>query len=157
MDSLHNEFMKLALIEAQKASDIGEIPVGAIITYQNEVISTGWNKRESRNNALLHAEIEAIYSACNKLKRWRLTDCSLYVTLEPCAMCTGAIINSRISNLIYGTTDPKSGSCESVINLFDLPYNHKPTVISGVLKDECSEILTSFFKKLRQKHKIKNK
>ena len=154
-DFLYKEFMLQALEEAKKAEIEGEVPVGAIITYKNEVISTGRNRREKLNNALIHAEIEAIYKACRKLKRWRLTDCCLYVTLEPCAMCAGAIINSRISKLIYGAKDPKSGSCGSVINLFELPFNHTPEVISNILKDECSGILSSFFKKLRKNLKLK--
>ena len=100
-------------------------------------------------NALLHAEIDAIYHACKFLDSWRLLDCSIYVTLEPCAMCAGAIINSRISKVFYGASDYKSGSCKSVVNLFELPYNHKPEVISGVLESECSSLLSNFFKKLR--------
>ena len=143
--------MKEALKEAEKAALEGEVPVGAVIVYENEIISKGRNRREISKNALLHAEMEAIYKACEKLGRWRLTDCTLYVTLEPCPMCTGAIINSRISKLVYGASDPKAGSCESVINLFELPYNHFPEVLGGVLKDECSEILSSFFKNLREK------
>lgn len=143
-------YMKHALEEANKASEELEVPVGAVIVYNNEIISYGRNHRESLKNSLYHAEIEAIHHACNKLKRWRLTDCTMYVTLEPCPMCTGAIINSRISRLVYGAFDKKSGSCESVINLFELPYNHKPEVIGGVLQNECSEILSNFFKKLRK-------
>lgn len=148
--STHTFYMKMAIKEAQKAALENEVPVGAIITYKDEIISTGKNQREQSNNALHHAEIEAIYSACKKLNRWRLTECNLYVTLEPCPMCAGAIINSRIKNLIYGASDYKSGSCKSVINLFDLPYNHKPNVISGVLESECSNLLSDFFKKLRK-------
>lgn len=146
----HTFYMKMAIKEAQKAALENEVPVGAIITYKDEIISTGKNQREQSNNALHHAEIEAIYGACKKLNRWRLTECNLYVTLEPCPMCAGAIINSRIKNLIYGASDYKSGSCKSVINLFDLPYNHKPNVISGVLESECSNLLSDFFKKLRK-------
>lgn len=151
----HKAFMRAALEEAEKAKNEKEVPVGAVIVYEGKIISTGRNRRETLKNSVFHAEIEAIHRACKKLGRWRLSDCSLYVTLEPCPMCTGAIINSRISNLIYGASDPKAGSCGSVINLFDLPYNHKPQVISGVLKEECSEILSSFFKELRkQKSKV---
>lgn len=151
----HKAFMRAALEEAEKAKNEKEVPVGAVIVYEGKIISTGRNRREALKNSVFHAEIEAIHRACKKLGRWRLSDCSLYVTLEPCPMCTGAIINSRISNLIYGASDPKAGSCGSVINLFDLPYNHKPQVTSGVLKEECSEILSSFFKELRkQKSKV---
>ena len=151
----HESFMRAALEEAEKAKAEKEVPVGAVIVYEGKIISTGRNRREILKNSVFHAEIEAIHRACKKLGRWRLSGCSLYVTLEPCPMCAGAIINSRISKLIYGASDPKAGSCESVINLFDLPYNHKPQVISGVLKEECSEILSSFFRELRkQKSKV---
>lgn len=152
---LHEIFMRAALEEAEKAKNEKEVPVGAVIVHEGKIISTGRNRREILKNSVFHAEIEAIHRACKKLGRWRLSGCDLYVTLEPCPMCTGAIINSRISNLIYGTNDPKAGSCGSVINLFDLPYNHKPQVTSGILKEECSEILSSFFKELRkQKSKV---
>lgn len=144
------EYMSLAIQEAKKSELELEVPVGAVIVHKNQIISRGRNRRENLKNSLLHAEIEAIYIACKKLDSWRLLDCSIYVTLEPCAMCAGAIINSRIGKLCYGAHDPKSGSCGSVINLFDLPYNHKPEVISGVLEKECSELLSNFFKKLRK-------
>lgn len=154
-NSQHESFMRAALEEAEKAKAEKEVPVGAVVVYEGKIISAGRNRREILKNSIFHAEIEAIHRACKKLGRWRLSGCSLYVTLEPCPMCAGAIINSRISNLIYGASDPKAGSCKSVINLFDLPYNHKPQVVSGVLKEECSEILSSFFKELRkQKSKV---
>lgn len=154
-NSQHESFMRAALEEAEKAKAEKEVPVGAVVVYEGKIISAGRNRREILKNSVFHAEIEAIHRACKKLGRWRLSGCSLYVTLEPCPMCAGAIINSRISNLIYGASDPKAGSCKSVINLFDLPYNHKPQVVSGVLKEECSEILSSFFKELRkQKSKV---
>ncbi len=146
----HTEYMKEALKEAKKAAEELEVPVGAVVVYKNEIIARGRNRREFSKNALFHAEIEAINNACKKLNSWRLIDCTLYVTLEPCPMCTGAIINSRISEVVYGAKDPKAGSCESVINLFSLPYNHKPKVTSGILKEECSKILSDFFKKLRR-------
>lgn len=143
-------YMKKALNEAHKSSEELEVPVGAVIVYNETIISRGRNRRETLKNSLCHAEIEAIHYACLNLQRWRLTDCTMYVTLEPCPMCAGAIINSRISRLVYGAFDKKSGSCNSVINLFDLPYNHKPLVCGGVLQNECSEILSNFFKKLRK-------
>ena len=145
----NEKYMLLAINHAKTAADLGEVPVGAVVVFEDKVISGGYNKREKLKNALYHAEIEAINGACEHLKRWRLTGCCLYVTLEPCAMCAGAIINSRISKVVYGASDPKSGSCGSVINLFDLPYNHKPELISGVLGKECSSMLSDFFKKLR--------
>lgn len=146
----HTKYMKKALEEAQKAAVESEVPVGAVIVYKDKIIAKGKNRRENSKNALFHAEIEAINNACNELNSWRLIDCTLYVTLEPCPMCAGAIINSRISEIVYGASDPKAGSCGSVIDLFALPYNHKPIVTGGILKDECAKILTDFFKNLRK-------
>ena len=142
--------MKEALKEAKKAAEELEVPVGAVIVHKDKIIARGRNRREISKNALFHAEIEAINNACKKLNSWRLIGCTLYVTLEPCPMCAGAIINSRISEIIYGANDPKAGSCGSVTDLFSLPYNHKPVVTGGILKDECAEILTNFFKNLRK-------
>lgn len=144
-------YMQEALTLAKMAADEGEVPVGAVVVCDGEIVGRGRNRRESGKNALAHAEIEAINEACKTLGGWRLWKCDLYVTLEPCPMCTGAIINSRIRKLVYGASDHKAGSCGSVVNLFDLPYNHKPEVISGVCEQECSEILTKFFKNLRNK------
>ncbi|MGN0550366.1 MAG: tRNA adenosine(34) deaminase TadA [Acutalibacteraceae bacterium] len=149
-------FMQQALLLARQAYDDGEVPVGCVIVKDNEIIAVGRNRREKGKNALYHAEIEAINSACKALGGWRLWQCDMYVTLEPCPMCTGAIINARIKKLVYGAKDSKAGSCESVINLFDLPYNHKPRVISGAMEKECAEILSDFFKNLRDKRKAKN-
>ena len=152
----HEIFMKKAVEEAKKAEKIGEVPIGAVVVKGGNIISTGYNKRETNNNALLHAEIEAIDNACKKLNSWRLMDCDLYVTLEPCPMCTGAIINSRIKKLIFSAKDPKTGSCGSVINLFELGYNHRPEIISGVMENTCKSLLSDFFKNLRT-HKVHNK
>lgn len=146
----HIKYMKEALKEAKKAAEELEVPVGAVIVHKDKIIAKGRNRRETSKNALFHAEIEAINNACKKLNSWRLIGCTLYVTLEPCPMCAGAIINSRISEIIYGANDPKAGSCGSVTDLFSLPYNHKPVVTGGILKDECAEILTNFFKNLRK-------
>ncbi len=146
----YETFMQKAIEEAKKAEKIGEIPIGAIIVKEGNVIATGYNKREIRKNALLHAEIEAINNACKKIGNWRLINCDLYVTIEPCPMCAGAIINSRIKKLIFGAKDTKAGSCGSVINLFELKYNHRPEVISGVMEVKCRNLLSSFFKNLRQ-------
>lgn len=145
--------MKRALSLAQMAADKGEVPVGAVVVHNGKIISEGRNRRESDKNALHHAEIEAIDGACRALGGWRLSGCDLYVTLEPCPMCTGAIINSRIDRVIFGAFDKKAGSCGSVINLFELPYNHKPEVIVGVCAEECSSILSDFFKQLRNNKK----
>ncbi len=144
------EIMRLAIEEAKKAADDLEVPVGAVIVRNGEVVSFGRNRREGSRNALAHAEIEAIDKACKVLGGWRLWECDLFVTLEPCPMCTGAVINSRIRRLVYGASDKKAGSCESVINLFDLPYNHKPEIVGGFMADECSALLSDFFANLRK-------
>lgn len=148
--------MREALALAKKAAALGEVPVGAVAVWDGRIVGRGMNCRESGKNALLHAEISAIDEACRTLGGWRLWKCDLYVTLEPCPMCAGAIINARIRRVIFGAWDPKNGSCGSVANLFELPYNHRPELISGVLNEECSEVLTSFFKNLREgKERIK--
>ena len=147
---MNREFMKIAISEAQKAAEKGEIPVGAVIVKNNEIISVGHNLREEKQNALSHAEIEAINSACQKLGSWRLDDCEMYVTLEPCPMCTGAIINARIKTVIFGAYDSKMGCMDSVINLCDYPFNHKLEIYGGIMEDECLNILQDFFKKLRE-------
>ncbi len=144
-------FMLQAIELAKKAADAHEAPVGAVITRNGEIVGTGFNRRESCKNALYHAEIEAIDSACRRLGGWRLWECELYVTLEPCPMCAGAIINSRIRRVVFGAYDPKNGSCGSVVNLFSLPYNHRPELVSGFMADECAVLLTDFFRQLREK------
>lgn len=146
-----NELMLAALEQAKLSFKEGEVPVGAVISRNGEIVSLGRNRRENGKNALAHAEIEAIDLACKKLGGWRLWECDMFVTLEPCPMCAGAIINSRIRRLVYGASDAKAGSCGSVINLFDLPYNHKPEVIPGLMEDECSSLLSDFFAQLRNK------
>ena len=146
---MNKKFMYLALEEAKKAYNEGEVPVGAVIVKNGEVIATGRNKREQKQNALSHAEIEAINSACEKLKSWRLDDSELYVTLEPCPMCTGAIINARIKTVIFGAFDKAAGCMDSVINLCDYPLGHKVEVYAGICEDECQNILKDFFQKLR--------
>ena len=146
-------FMRKALAQAEKASKLGEMPIGAVVVRDGKIIARGHNKRENGKNALLHAEIVAIDKACRKLGGWRLPGCEIYVTLEPCPMCAGAIINARVKRVIYGASDPKAGSCGSLANLFEMPYNHKPEVVSGVLEEECSGILKEFFSKLREKRK----
>ena len=144
-------FMDQAIALAKEAAQEGEVPVGAVVVLGDKIVGTGRNRREKSKNALAHAEIEAINEACRTLGGWRLWQCDMYVTLEPCPMCTGAIINSRIKRLIYGASDCKAGSCGSVVNLFELPYNHKPEIVSGVKKDECAGLLSEFFKALRNK------
>lgn len=146
-------FMNEALKLAREAADEGEVPVGAVVVLGDEIVGRGRNRREKGKNALAHAELEAIDETCKRLGGWRLWQCDMYVTLEPCPMCTGAIINSRIKRLVYGASDYKAGSCGSVVNLFDLPYNHRPETVSGFMQEECAEILTEFFKQLRNKKK----
>lgn len=146
-------FMKEALRLAYESAQEGEVPVGAVVVLGDEIVGRGRNRRETGKNALAHAELEAIDEACRKLGGWRLWQCDIFVTLEPCPMCTGAIINSRIKKLVYGASDYKAGSCGSVVNLFDLPYNHRPEVVSGFMQEECSAILTDFFRELRNKKK----
>ena len=147
---MNKKFMKEALLEAKAAAECGEVPVGAVIVRDGEIISRGRNRREEKQNALSHAEIEAINSACKKLHSWRLDGCELYVTLEPCPMCTGAIINARIKTVIFGAYDIKMGSMDSVINLCDYPYNHKPEIYCGICEDECGAVLQDFFRKIRE-------
>ncbi len=145
------EMMLKAIEQAKKAYALGECPVGAVITDgRGNIISEGYNRRETDNSPTAHAEIIAIENAAKKLGNWRLSDCTLYVTLEPCPMCAGAIINSRIKRVVYGAFDEKGGVCSSVLNLFEYPFNHKPLVRSRILEKECGEILTEFFKKLRR-------
>lgn len=143
--------MNAAIEQAQKAARIGEVPVGAVIVKGNDIISAAYNQRETQKSAMYHAEVNAINSACSALSGWRLWQCELYVTLEPCPMCAGAIINARIPRVVFGAYDPKAGSCGSVVDLFSLPYNHKPEVVGGVLEEECAAMLRDFFRSLRYK------
>ena len=147
----HEDFMREALLLAEEAEKEGEVPVGAVVVCGGKIAGTGRNRRETEKNALCHAEIEAINNACKNLGGWRLFKCDLYVTLEPCPMCAGAIINSRIKNVYFGASDYKNGACGSVVNLFQLEFNHKPNFEGGIMEAECSEILTRFFKNLREK------
>ena len=143
------DFMKQALSEAMLAYNEKEVPIGAVVVLGDEIVGRGHNRREYGKNALYHAEIEAINDACKRLGGWRLFRCELYVTLEPCPMCAGAAINARIKRVVFGAYDKKAGSCRSVIDLFSLPYNHKPDNIGGVLEEECAGLLSRFFKELR--------
>ena len=145
------KFMEQALMLAKQAAEAGEVPVGAVVVKDGEIVGKGRNTREEQKNPLGHAEISALCEAAENLGGWRLWQCDIYVTLEPCPMCTGAIINSRIKRLVYGASDYKAGSCGSVIDLFSLPYNHKPEVAKGVMQEKCAALLTDFFKKLRKK------
>lgn len=142
-------FMEQALTLAREAAAEGEVPVGCVIVRRGQIVGRGRNRRETAKTALGHAELEAIADACRNLGGWRLWDCTLYVTLEPCPMCAGAIVNARIPKVVYGTADSKAGSCGSVCDLFAMGYNHRPEVISGICEEACSALLTDFFQKLR--------
>lgn len=142
--------MLKAIELAKEAADEGEVPVGAVVVKNGEIIATGRNRRESKKNALCHAEIEAINNACKALGGWRLFQCELYVTLEPCPMCAGAIINSRIKSIYFGAYDQKAGSFGSIADFNRIPYNHKPEVYGGIMESECKALLTDFFKSLRK-------
>ena len=150
---MDEQMMHLALELAEEAAAEGEVPVGCVITLDDRVVGKGRNRRERGKSALAHAELEAIAEANRTLGGWRLWQCTLYVTLEPCPMCAGAIINARIPRVVYGAKDAKAGSCASVIDLFSLPYNHKPQVEQGLLEEECAGILSRFFKELRERRK----
>ena len=150
-----NDYMKIALSEAMLAASEGEVPVGAVIVKDGEIIATARNNRESTGDATGHAELLAIREVCTKLGGWHLDQCELYVTLEPCPMCMGAIINSRIKKIYVGTLDPKTGSCESVIDIKNYKFNHVVEIETGILKEQCEYILKDFFKMLRAKKRRK--
>lgn len=145
------EFMAQALALAAEAAAEGEVPVGCVIVRDGAVVGRGRNRRETGKNALCHAELEAIDQACRNLGGWRLWQCTLYVTLEPCPMCAGAIINARIPRVVYGARDPKAGSCGSVCDLFSMAYNHHPAGEGGLMEAECAGLLRDFFAELRIK------
>ncbi|MCR4586875.1 MAG: tRNA adenosine(34) deaminase TadA [Lachnospiraceae bacterium] len=143
-------YMKQALKLAKKAMDLGEVPIGCVIVYQDRIIGRGYNRRNTDKTALSHAEITAIKKATSFLKDWRLEDCTLYVTLEPCQMCSGAIIQSRVTRVVMGTMNPKAGCAGSVLNMLEMPeFNHQAFVTRGVLEEDCSALLKTFFKQLR--------
>ena len=144
-----NDYMKIALSEAELAAKEGEVPVGAVIVKDGEVIAAARNNRESTGDATGHAELLAIREACKVLGGWHLDQCELYVTLEPCPMCMGAIINSRLKKITFGAKDAKAGACGSILNMNSYPLNHKPAVCEGIMKEECAEILSEFFKRKR--------
>ena len=142
-------YMEQALILAREAAAEGEVPVGCVIVRGSQIVGRGRNRREKDKSALAHAELEAISQACSTLGGWRLWECTLYVTLEPCPMCAGAIINARIPRVVYGADDSKCGACGGVCNLFSQPFNHQPAVEKGILEEECAALLKDFFQNLR--------
>ena len=142
-------FMSQALALAKEAAAAGEVPVGCVIVRDGVVVGRGRNRREEGKNALAHAEIEAINDACRNLGGWRLWDCTMYVTLEPCPMCAGAIINARLARVVYGASDRKYGACGSICDLFTMDFNHRPQVETGVMEEESIALMTEFFRELR--------
>lgn len=154
---MDEKYMKEAIKQAKKAESIDEVPIGAVIVHNDKIIARAHNLRESKQNSIAHAEVIAIQKACKKLGSWRLENCTLYVTLEPCPMCSGAILQSRIKRVVYGAADPKGGCIESCMKMYEINgFNHYPDVTSGILKDECSELLKNFFKKKRETKKLRS-
>lgn len=150
----HIKYMKEALRQAKKAYALGEVPIGCVIVYEDKIIARGYNRRNTDKNTLAHAEITAINRASKKIGDWRLEDCTLYVTLEPCQMCAGAIVQSRITNVVMGCMNPKAGCGGSILNILEMPeFNHQVNVLRGVMEEECSQILQDFFKELRIRNK----
>lgn len=148
----YNFFMEEAYKEAIKAYEIDEVPIGCIIVYNEKIIARGYNKRNTEKSALKHAEMIAIEQACNYINDWRLEGCSLFVTVEPCPMCSGAILQARIDKLVYGTKNNKAGCCGSILNILDDDrFNHKVEIINGILESKCSELMKKFFKSLRKR------
>ncbi|MDE6608382.1 MAG: tRNA adenosine(34) deaminase TadA [Lachnospiraceae bacterium] len=148
--NIDEKYMKEAIKQAKKAYALGEVPIGCVIVYQDKIIGRGYNRRNTDKNTLAHAEITAINKASKKIGDWRLEDCTLYVTLEPCQMCAGAIVQARITRVVMGSMNPKAGCGGSVLNILEMPqFNHQVDVTRGILEEECSHMLTAFFKELR--------
>lgn len=154
----NNKYMKAAIQQAKKAYKLGEVPIGCVIVYQDKIIGRGYNRRNTDKNTLAHAEISAIKKASKKMGDWRLEDCDLYVTLEPCQMCSGAIVQARIKKVIIGSMNPKAGCAGSILNILQMPeFNHQVEIERGVLEEECSNMLKDFFKELRKRNKLEKK
>ena len=149
------KYMKQAIKLAERAAELGEVPIGCVIEYQGKVIGRGYNRRTTDKSTLAHAEIIAIKKACKKMGDWRLEDCTMYVTLEPCQMCAGAIVQARVKKVVIGCMNPKAGCAGSILNVLQMEeFNHQVEIERGVLEEECSEMLTSFFKNLRKRLKV---
>ena len=152
--TVEEKYMKEAIKQAKKAYAIDETPIGCVIVYEDKIIARGYNRRNTDKSTLAHAEITAIKKACKKLGDWRLEGCTLYVTLEPCPMCAGAIVQSRIDRVIVGSMNPKAGCAGSVLNILQTDgFNHQTELTTGIIKEECSQLMTSFFKELRMRKK----
>ena len=157
-EKIHQKYMRVAIKEAHQAQLLGEVPIGAVIVHNGQIIASGHNMRERFQDVTYHAEMLAIMEACTALNSWRLEDCDLYVTLEPCIMCSGAIVNARIKNVYYGARDPKAGAVDSLYHLLgDQRLNHQVHVESGILGEECSQMLNDFFRTVRKKKKLSRK
>lgn len=153
--NVEQKYMKQAIKLAGKAAELGEVPIGCVIEYQGKVIGRGYNRRTTDKSTLAHAEIIAIKKACKKMGDWRLEDCTMYVTLEPCQMCAGAIVQARVKKVVIGCMNPKAGCAGSILNVLQMEeFNHQVEIERGVLEEECSQMLTSFFKDLRKRLKV---
>ena len=153
--NIDEKYMKEALKQAKKAYLLGEVPIGCVIVFEDKIIGRGYNRRNTDKNTLAHAEMTAINRASKKMGDWRLEDCTLYVTLEPCQMCAGAIVQARISRVVMGSMNPKAGCGGSILNILEMPqFNHQVQVNRGILEESCSQMLTQFFKELRLRNKI---
>ena len=154
IQSIHEKYMKEALKQARKALALGEVPIGCVIVHKGKIIGRGYNRRNTDKNTLAHAEITAIKKASKYIGDWRLEECTIYITLEPCQMCAGAIVQARIPKVYIGTMNPKAGCAGSLLNLLQFPaFNHQVEIESGILQDECAALLTGFFKEMRDKKK----
>jgi tRNA(adenine34) deaminase len=155
INKIHEKYMNAAIKQAKKAYDLGEVPIGCVIVHEGKIIGRGYNRRNTDKNTLAHAEITAINKASKKIGDWRLEECTLYVTLEPCQMCAGAIVQARIPKVVMGCMNPKAGCAGSILNILNVPeFNHQVDTIKGVLEEECSNMLKVFFKDLRIKNKL---
>lgn len=155
INNIQEKYMKEALKQAKKALDLGEVPIGCVIVHEGKIIGRGYNRRNTDKNTLSHAEITAIKKASKVIGDWRLEECTIYITLEPCQMCAGAIIQARIPEVVMGCMNPKAGCGGSVLNILEMPgFNHQASVTRGVLEEKCSEILKNFFSNLRERNKL---
>lgn len=155
INKIHEKYMKAALKQAQKAYELGEVPIGCVIVHEGKIIGRGYNRRNTDKNTLAHAEITAINKASKKIGDWRLEECTLYVTLEPCQMCAGAIVQARITEVVMGCMNPKAGCAGSILNILEMPeFNHQVKVVRGILEEPCSQMLKTFFTRLRERNKL---